>query len=50
MRCSILFQILFYLVFGIVFTSLDANIDYYGHIGGFVVGLFGSSLCKRISE
>lgn len=40
LRCSILCMFFFLIIFTIIFTPSGRNIDYYGHLGGFLAGIW----------
>jgi membrane associated rhomboid family serine protease len=44
LKCQLVSLIVFVIMFIIVFTSATANIDYFGHIGGFLTGLWLSAI------
>jgi membrane associated rhomboid family serine protease len=49
LRCSILFSFLFLLIFIIIFTpSRSDNIDHWGHLGGFLTGLWLTAIATPL--
>lgn len=46
LRCNVICLSLFLLIFVLIFTpsNLNTNIDYYGHLGGFLTGIWASAI------
>jgi len=40
MRCNIVCNFMFLLIFVLIFTPDTKNVDFYGHLGGFLTGIW----------
>lgn len=48
MKCQLGCITFMILVFTIAFTSVGSNIDYFGHLGGFLTGLWLTTITKPV--
>lgn len=44
LKCSIICTTVFFLVFVLIFTPNSGSIDYYGHLGGFLTGIWMTAI------
>jgi membrane associated rhomboid family serine protease len=50
MRCNILCIFFFLLIFVLIFTPSTGNIDYYGHLGGFLTGVWITGFLQSLLD
>lgn len=48
MRCRVACQFFFLLIFVLIFTPYSRSIDYYGHLGGFLTGVWVTGFLKPL--
>lgn len=48
MRCNIVCVFLFLLIFVLIFTPSNENVDFYGHLGGFLTGIWVTGFLKTL--
>jgi rhomboid protease GluP len=48
MKCNIVCATIFMLVFVLIFTPYSSSIDYFGHLGGFLTGLWMPALLEPL--
>lgn len=44
LKCSLVYQYFFFLIFVFIFTPIGDNVDGFGHLGGFLGGLWLSAI------
>jgi rhomboid protease GluP len=48
MRCNIVCVFMFLLIFVMIFTPSSENVDFYGHLGGFLTGIWATGFVDSL--
>lgn len=50
MKCQLITLTILLIIFVVIFTSVSSNIDYFGHLGGFLTGVWLSAFHPTIVD